>query len=148
MAGERFAVRNCGAIAVVEGVGDHGCEYMTGGKIVVLGRTGINFAAGMSGGVAYVLDEDQLFDTKCNLDMVDIEPVMDEAEQKMLLALIERHVTYTGSEYAGRLVHDWNEVAMQFVRVMPIDYKKALARMKREESKESELVSVTEEIFR
>jgi glutamate synthase (NADPH/NADH) large chain len=147
MAGERFAVRNSGAVAVVEGVGDHGCEYMTGGTVVVLGKTGINFAAGMSGGIAYVLDEDQLFDTKCNLEMVDIEPVMDESEQTMLYNLIERHIKYTGSEYAGRIIRDWNEVAMQFVRVMPIDYRKALERMKREESKETELVSMTEEVF-
>ncbi len=148
MAGERFAVRNSGAMAVVEGVGDHGCEYMTGGTVVVLGRTGINFAAGMSGGIAYVLDEDQLFDTKCNLDMVDIEPVMDPEEQAMLLSVIRKHIEYTGSEYAQRLARDWNEVAMQFVRVMPTDYRKALARMKREESKETELVSVTEEVFK
>ena len=100
MAGERFAVRNSGAIAVVEGVGDHGCEYMTGGTVVVLGRTGVNFAAGMSGGIAYVLDEDQLFDTKCNLEMVDVEPVTSLKDRTTLHQLVERHVMYTRSEHA------------------------------------------------
>ncbi len=100
LAGERFAVRNSGATAVVEGVGDHGCEYMTGGTVVVLGRTGRNFAAGMSGGVAYVLDEQQLFDTLCNLDMVDLETVWQEEDQAVLHDLIDRHLHWTGSEQA------------------------------------------------
>jgi glutamate synthase domain-containing protein 2/glutamate synthase domain-containing protein 1/glutamate synthase domain-containing protein 3 len=148
MAGERFAVRNSGAVAVVEGVGDHGCEYMTGGTIVVLGKTGVNFAAGMSGGIAYVLDEDQLFDTKCNLEMVDIEPVADERDERLLYRLISDHVQLTGSEYAARILRDWTEMLPQFVKVMPIDYRKALERMQKEESKETEVVAITEEVFK
>ncbi|MCG6535446.1 MAG: hypothetical protein L7F78_12320 [Syntrophales bacterium LBB04] len=97
MAGERFGVRNSGAIAVVEGVGDHCCEYMTGGRIIVLGRTGVNFAAGMSGGIAFVLDENQLFDTRCNLEMVDIEPVSDPIDLKYLLTYIRNHLNFSGS---------------------------------------------------
>jgi glutamate synthase (NADPH/NADH) large chain len=147
MAGERFAVRNSGATAVVEGVGDHACEYMTGGLVVVLGSTGINFAAGMSGGIAYVLDQDQLFDTRCNLEMVDIEPVTDAGEQEKLRALIQNHVHYTESEYAARILRDFSEVVMQFVKVMPIDYRRALERLKKQESKETEVVAVTEEVF-
>ena len=148
MAGERFAVRNSGATAVVEGVGDHGCEYMTGGLVVVLGKTGVNFAAGMSGGIAYVLDEDQLFDTKCNLEMVDIEPVIAEADKELLYKLISEHVTCTGSEYAARIIRDWTEMLPQFVKVMPIDYRRALERLQKAESKETELVAITEEVFR
>jgi glutamate synthase (NADPH/NADH) large chain len=147
MAGERFAVRNSGAVAVIEGVGDHACEYMTGGIVVVLGNTGINFAAGMSGGVAYVLDQDQLFDTKCNLEMVDIEPITTADEQALLFELIQKHVKYTESEYAVRILRDWTEVVMQFVKVMPIDYRRALERLKKQETKESEVVAVTEEVF-
>jgi glutamate synthase domain-containing protein 3 len=148
MAGERFAVRNSGAIAVVEGVGDHGCEYMTGGVVVCLGRTGVNFAAGMSGGIAFVLDEDQLFDTKCNLEMVDIEPVADPEDVKLLYTLIEEHVKYTGSEHATRIIRDWTSMLPLFVKVMPIDYRRALERMRKEESKETESVALTEEVFR
>lgn len=147
MAGERFAVRNSGATAVVEGVGDHGCEYMTGGTVVVLGRTGVNFAAGMSGGVAYVLDEDQLFDTKCNLEMVDIEPLMDSKDIKDLHTFIERHVGYTGSRYAQRILDHWRELLPLFVKVMPIDYRKALERMREKEAGETEQIAVTEEVF-
>ena len=147
MAGERFAVRNSGAVAVVEGVGDHGCEYMTGGTVVVLGRTGVNFAAGMSGGVAYVLDEDQLFDTKCNLEMVDVEPVTSMKDRTTLRQLVERHVMYTRSEHATRILRDWSEMLPWFVKVMPIDYKKALERMAEEESKEAESVMLTEEVY-
>ncbi|MFP4165117.1 MAG: glutamate synthase large subunit [Chitinispirillaceae bacterium] len=147
-AGERFAVRNSGATAVVEGVGDHGCEYMTGGVVVVLGKTGINFAAGMSGGIAFILDEDQLFDTKCNLEMVDIEPVIEEDDSSLLYNLITNHVELTGSEYASRILRDWTEMLPQFVKVMPIDYRKALERMKGSESKETDVVTMTEEVFR
>jgi glutamate synthase domain-containing protein 2/glutamate synthase domain-containing protein 1/glutamate synthase domain-containing protein 3 len=147
MAGERFAVRNSGAVAVVEGVGDHGCEYMTGGKVVVLGTTGINFAAGMSGGLAYILDENQLFDTRCNLDMVDLETIVDEAEKKVLYQLIKKHAEYTGSEYAAQIIAAWVEMLPKFVKVIPIDYRKALARLKKDESKETELVTLTEEVF-
>ena len=148
MAGERFAVRNSGATAVVEGVGDHACEYMTGGTVVVLGKTGVNFAAGMSGGVAYVLDEDQLFDTKCNSEMVDIEPVSLESDTRLLYLLISDHVALTGSEYAARILRDWIEMLPLFVKVMPIDYRKALERLQKAESKETEVVAITEEVFR
>jgi glutamate synthase domain-containing protein 3 len=148
MAGERFCVRNSGAVAVVEGVGDHACEYMTGGTVVVLGRTGVNFAAGMSGGVAYVLDEDQLFDTKCNLEMVDIEPVTAEADRARLRELVERHVKHTASEHASRILRDWSQVLPWFVKVMPVDYRKALERIAKEQSKETEVVAMTEEVYR
>ena len=147
MAGERFAVRNSGAIAVVEGVGDHGCEYMTGGRVVVLGRTGVNFAAGMSGGIAYVFDEKQLFDTKCNLEMVDLEPVTEEADKRFLKTVIGNHERYTQSAFAGQMLRDWENMCPLFVKVMPIDYRKALERMKKEESKETENVALTEEVF-
>ncbi len=148
MAGERFAVRNSGAVAVVEGLGDHGCEYMTGGLVVVLGRTGVNFAAGMSGGIAYVLDEDQLFDTRCNLEMVDVEPVIAAQDRRSLKELVERHVMYTRSEHATRILRDWDEILPRFVKVMPIDYRKALERMAREQTRETEVVNVTEEVYR
>lgn len=130
MAGERFAVRNSGATAVVEGVGDHGCEYMTGGMVVVLGRTGLNFAAGMSGGIAYVLDDDQLFDTRCNLEMVDIEPLGSAADSDQLKTLITRHHEYTGSEQALNILNHWDEILPSFVKVMPVEYKKAIAKGK------------------
>jgi glutamate synthase (NADPH/NADH) large chain len=148
MAGERFAVRNSGAIAVVEGIGDHGCEYMTGGVVVVLGRTGINFAAGMSGGIAFVLDEDQLFDTKCNLEMVDIEPVSGERDEQLLYRLIGDHVKFTGSEYAARIIRDWTEMIPQFVKVMPVDYRHAMERLYKSRSKETEVEPITEEVYR
>lgn len=147
MAGERFAVRNSGAIAVVEGVGDHGCEYMTGGRIVILGRTGVNFAAGMSGGIAYVFDENQLFDTRCNLETVDLEPVIDEEDKQFLYNIIKKHVEYTDSEYAKRIINDWQNMLPKFVKVFPIDYREALKRIKEEEKKESETVTMTEEVF-
>ena len=147
MAGERFAVRNSGAVAVVEGVGDHGCEYMTGGTVVVLGKTGINFAAGMSGGIAFILDEDQLFDTKCNLEMVDIEPVSLDEDRELLHRLISKHIRYTGSEHATRILRDWTEMVPRFVKVMPIDYRRALEQMRKDESKETEVVALTEEVF-
>jgi glutamate synthase domain-containing protein 2/glutamate synthase domain-containing protein 1/glutamate synthase domain-containing protein 3 len=121
LAGERFAVRNSGARAVVEGVGDHGCEYMTGGVVVVLGPTGRNFAAGMSGGVAYVLDEDGSFAARCNRELVGLEPVADDAE---LRALVEEHAARTGSTVASRLFADWDP--SRFVVVMPHDYRRAL----------------------
>ncbi|MGA1826248.1 MAG: glutamate synthase large subunit [bacterium] len=147
LAGERFAVRNSGAKAVVEGVGDHGCEYMTGGIVVILGRTGVNFAAGMSGGIAYVLDENQLFDTRCNLETVDIEVISSDSDKNILQALIQDHVKYTGSEYAANILRDWSEMLPRFVKVMPIDYREALARIKEKESKESESVDMTEEVY-
>jgi glutamate synthase domain-containing protein 3 len=146
MAGERFAVRNSGATAVVEGVGDHGCEYMTGGVVVVLGTTGINFAAGMSGGIAFVLDESQLFDTRCNLEMVNVEPVHVEADRDLLRSLIEKHVHYTGSAYARSILENWSEMLPLFVKVMPIDYKKALERIRKEQSRLTETATMTEEV--
>ncbi|MEZ4366185.1 MAG: glutamate synthase large subunit [Kofleriaceae bacterium] len=125
-AGERFAVRNSGARAVVEGVGDHGCEYMTGGVVVVLGATGRNFAAGMSGGVAYVLDREQALRGRCNLELVELEP-LDDADRFLVQTLLESHVRWTGSELAQRLLAAWDAWAPQFVKVMPIEYKRALA---------------------
>jgi len=127
VAGERFAVRNSGVHAVVEGIGDHGCEYMTGGRVVVLGRTGRNFAAGMSGGIAFVLDVDGDFKRRCNLGLVDLEP-FDRAEDIGLVrGLIERHVQHTGSTYAAKILADWLGLQPRFVKVMPRDYKRVLA---------------------
>jgi glutamate synthase domain-containing protein 3 len=132
-AGERFAIRNSGAVAVVEGVGDHGCEYMTGGRVVVLGQTGLNFGAGMSGGLAYVYDEDGLFDTRCNLDMVDLEPVVSEADMAELRGWIEKHAAATGSERAVKMLDAWDETAPRFVKVFPMEYRKVLGQMMRED---------------
>jgi glutamate synthase domain-containing protein 2/glutamate synthase domain-containing protein 1/glutamate synthase domain-containing protein 3 len=146
-AGERFAVRNSGAAAVVEGVGDHGCEYMTGGTVVVMGRTGRNFAAGMSGGVAYVLDEHQLFDTLCNLDMVDLEPIWQEEDQGILRDLVARHYRWTRSRQAARILASWREMAGKFVKVMPIDYRKALEKMRAHERVRGESTPATEEVY-
>ncbi|MCW5699489.1 MAG: glutamate synthase large subunit, partial [Rhodospirillales bacterium] len=157
VAGERFAVRNSGVHAVVEGVGDHGCEYMTGGCVVVLGPTGRNFAAGMSGGVAYVLDKDGDFELRCNLAMVDLEPIAEEDEllesinhqggdlethgrvdimhdmtrfdAQRLRTLIERHGKYTNSARAAHILAHWNEYLPKFVKVMPVDYRRALQQM-------------------
>ncbi len=146
LAGERFAVRNSGALAVVEGVGDHGCEYMTGGRVVVLGETGINFAAGMSGGIAYVLDRTQLFDTRCNLEMVDVEPLAAE-DGEYLRAVLERHVRLTGSPNAAGILAGWEEMLPLFVKVVPLDYSAALRRLREGDLKESEIVKMTEEVF-
>jgi len=145
VAGERFAVRNSGARAVVEGVGDHGCEYMTGGTVVVLGATGRNFAAGMSGGVAYVLDIDGQFGKKCNLAMVDLEPLLSEAEQDgkvardlwhmgqsdeaVLRSFIENHAKYTGSQRARDILDHWSEYRVKFVKVFPKEYRRALGEL-------------------
>jgi glutamate synthase (NADPH/NADH) large chain len=157
VAGERFAVRNSGAIAVVEGTGDHGCEYMTGGVVVVLGQTGRNFAAGMSGGIAYVLDEDNSFRKRCNLSMVDLEPVEEEEElsrthfhaggdmeskgrvdimsnmggqdEERLLSLIRNHLRYTGSARAKHILDNWADYRAKFVKVMPVEYRRALKEM-------------------
>ena len=125
VAGERFAVRNSGAHAVVEGVGDHGCEYMTGGRVVVLGTTGRNFAAGMSGGIAYVLDADGEFGGRANRGMVDLEGLA-AADESFLQEIIERHVALTGSELGARILEDWRTVRAQFVKVMPRDYKRVV----------------------
>ena len=124
IAGERFCVRNSGATAVVEGVGDHGCEYMTGGKAVILGATGRNFAAGMSGGVAYVLDDNKDFAAKCNMEMVSLETVVCESESLELKALIAEHFAATGSDVANELLNDWDNNVKRFVKVMPVDYKR------------------------
>ncbi len=129
-AGERFAVRNSGAHTVVEGVGDHGCEYMTGGLAVVLGPTGRNFAAGMSGGMAFVLDEEGGFAELCNQDMVDLEPVVDEHDAEVLLKLIQRHHRFTASQKAERILAEWPESLSRFVKVMPVDYRRALESLK------------------
>jgi glutamate synthase (NADPH/NADH) large chain len=159
VAGERFAVRNSGAITVAEGCGDHGCEYMTGGVVVILGPTGRNFAAGMSGGVAYVLDEDNTFRVRCNMAMVDLEPVPEEDEllerlhhhggdlafkgrvdltsdmsrhdDERLAALIASHFHYTGSTRAKEILENWEAFRPKFVKVMPVEYRRALRDMER-----------------
>ncbi len=129
LAGERFAVRNSGAHAVVEGVGDHGCEYMTGGRVVVLGRTGRNFAAGMSGGVAYVFDKDRGFESRCNLELVDLEELTDD-DSLEVQALIKEHVARTGSLVARNVLASWDKgYRERFVKVMPRDYKRVLAEL-------------------
>ena len=124
--GERFGVRNSGAIAVIEGAGDHCCEYMTGGRVVVLGKTGRNFAAGMSGGVAYVYDPDHTFDYFCNMDMVELGLVEDSVSRKELLELIRQHYLHTGSALAGRMLDDWQRYVVDFIQVVPIEYKRVL----------------------
>jgi glutamate synthase (NADPH/NADH) large chain len=162
MAGERFAVRNSGAIAVVEGVGDHGCEYMTGGLVLVIGDTGRNFAAGMSGGVAYVLDERGDFAKRCNLAMVDLAPVpaeeetierlhhhggdlehhglvditanMDKHDAERIWQLVARHLKYTGSDRARIIIDQWAEYLPKFVKVMPVEYRRALLELEKEQA--------------
>ena len=145
VAGERFAVRNSGAMAVVEGVGDHGCEYMTGGTVAVLGVTGRNFAAGMSGGIAYVLDIDGDFVKRCNGAMVDLEPVLSEPEQQgklprhlwhrgqpdevILKELIDRHAKLTGSRRAKEILEKWSDYRARFVKVFPKEYRRALSEL-------------------
>ena len=124
--GERFAVRNSGAVAVVEGVGDHCCEYMTGGRVVVLGQTGRNFAAGMSGGVAYVWNKDGNFDYFCNMEMVELSLIEEASYRKELHELIRQHYLYTGSKLARILLDNWNHYVDQFIQVVPIEYKKVL----------------------
>jgi glutamate synthase (NADPH) large chain len=157
VAGERFAVRNSGAICVVEGTGDHGCEYMTGGIVVVIGQTGRNFAAGMSGGIAYVLDEDGTFKKRCNMSMVELEPVEEEEvlnqrihhhggdleghgkvdvmsdmtryDGERLHQLIENHARYTGSSRARHILDNWDAYKPKFRKVMPVEYRRALAEL-------------------
>jgi glutamate synthase domain-containing protein 2/glutamate synthase domain-containing protein 3 len=147
VAGERFCVRNSGATAVVEGVGDHGCEYMTGGVVVVLGKTGCNFAAGMSGGLAYVLDEMQLFDTLCNLDMVELESIWREQDKELLHRLIQDHLKWTQSKRAQDILDAWSDMIGKFVKVVPIDYRKALEKMQAAEHRDAETTPATEEVF-
>ncbi|MGH8740856.1 MAG: glutamate synthase subunit alpha, partial [Burkholderiales bacterium] len=129
VAGERFAVRNSGAQAVVEGVGDHGCEYMTGGTVVVLGATGRNFAAGMSGGFAYVLDLDGEFDKRCNASMVDLEPLAEAEDEARVRRLIENHARYTNSKKAQEIIGSWAQYRSRFVKVFPKEYRRALAEL-------------------
>jgi glutamate synthase domain-containing protein 3 len=145
VAGERFAVRNSGAQAVVEGVGDHGCEYMTGGTVVVLGATGRNFAAGMSGGIAYVLDAARDFVKRCNAAMVDLEPLLGESEQRAKLArelwhmgeadeaivkrMIAAHARHTNSKRAAEILADWGAWRPRFVKVFPKEYRRALGEL-------------------
>jgi len=131
MAGERFCVRNSGVRSVVEAVGDHGCEYMTGGRVVVLGPTGRNFAAGMSGGVSYVLDLQGTFPMRCNKQMVELGPLQDPEEIADVKAMIERHARYTGSQVAERVLSSWSAMLPKFVKVLPKDYKRALEAEKR-----------------
>jgi glutamate synthase (NADPH/NADH) large chain len=125
VAGERFAVRNSGATAVVEGVGDHGCEYMTGGRVAILGRTGRNFAAGMSGGIAYVFDPSGSFGSRCNASLVDLDPVQPE-DATELRRMLRRHAQFTGSTVAAALLAKWPRAVTSFVKVMPRDYKRVL----------------------
>jgi len=146
-AGERFAVRNSGATAVIEGLGDHGCEYMTGGKVVVLGITGKNFAAGMSGGIAYVWDPNQTFDNNCNLEMVDLTPVIENNDRDELKLLLTKHHSLTGSEKAKNILDKWEESIDKFVKVFPIDYKQALKQMKEREMASSDNINITEEVI-
>ena len=145
VAGERFCVRNSGATAVVEGTGDHGCEYMTGGTVVVLGGTGRNFAAGMSGGIAYVYDPEGAFEARCNLSMVGLDAVLGTADQMaqvepaiwhrgecdevILKALVEKHFRFTGSERARAILDDWERARAQFVKVFPHEYRRALGEL-------------------
>jgi glutamate synthase (NADPH/NADH) large chain len=130
--GERFCVRNSGATAVVEGAGDHCCEYMTGGRTVVLGKVGRNFAAGMSGGVAYVLDEQGDFDFYCNMDMVELTLIEDSMDSKEVRALIENHYKYTNSSRAKEILDNWNSYVDKFKKIVPIEYKKVLQEEKME----------------
>jgi glutamate synthase (ferredoxin) len=139
IAGERFAVRNSGATAVVEGVGDHCCEYMTGGKVIVLGKTGRNFAAGMSGGIAYVYDpENKFVNGLCNTETIEFEEICAEDEAD-LKANIANHVLYTESKKGTELLADWDTSLKNFIKVMPTEYKKALLRLETEEPMFEEL---------
>jgi glutamate synthase (NADPH/NADH) large chain len=132
IAAERFCVRNSGAHTVIEGVGDHGCEYMTGGRVVILGKTGRNFGAGMSGGIAYIFDKEATFAERCNSDMVALERVVENDDMTELRGLIEKHVTYTGSEVAKNILSDWSSSLNTFVKVIPLDYKRVLEQQRRD----------------
>lgn len=146
-AGERFAVRNSGACAVVEGVGDYACEYMTGGTVVVLGQTGYNFGAGMSGGTAYVYDRSETFSMRCTMETFDIESVWRTNDMKELRALLEKHVRCTNSALAGFILDNWQMQVSFFLKVIPLEYKKALVRIKNAENHHAESVSGTEEVY-
>ena len=130
IAGERFCVRNSGALAVVEGVGDHGCEYMTGGRVVVLGRTGRNFAAGMSGGIAYVFDVDGGFSNRCNQEMVHLERLDDPDEVMQVKAWIAEHARHTDSPLGKEIIAQWGSAVSRFVKVIPVEYKRYLTQQK------------------
>jgi glutamate synthase (ferredoxin) len=149
VAGERFAVRNSGATAVVEGVGDHGCEYMTNGTVVVLGRTGRNFAAGMSGGIAYVFDPTGDFvRVRCNRAGVDLEPLFEREDLQLLEGLIQKHVAYTGSPLGKRILADWTHMLAHFVKVFPHEYKRVLGVGKpAEQKKPAAAVLPKEEVY-
>ena len=129
IAAERFAVRNSGASAVVEGIGDHGCEYMTGGRVVILGKTGRNFGAGMSGGIAYVWDKNKDFARQCNTETYGLEAVADSADINELKSLISNHLHHTGSPVARQILDNWSQSLAQFVKVMPTDYKRVLTEL-------------------
>jgi glutamate synthase (ferredoxin) len=126
IAGERFCVRNSGVETVVEGVGDHGCEYMTGGRVIVIGPTGRNFAAGMSGGLAFVLDEEGDFNVRCNHEMVDVEPFEEPEDLEYVRAMLSKHREITGSEVADRILADWDAYAAKFVKIFPKDLKRVM----------------------
>ncbi|MBO4312231.1 MAG: glutamate synthase large subunit [Desulfovibrionaceae bacterium] len=145
--GERFAVRNSGATAVVEGVGDHGCEYMTGGIVVVLGACGYNFGAGMSGGVAFIFDADERFQNRCNTESVDLESVWQDQDKALLQALLERHRLLTGSAKASHLLEHWDASLPLFVKVVPLDYKETLRRQVEALHGDEESTSSTEEVY-
>jgi glutamate synthase (ferredoxin) len=132
IAGERFAVRNSGAVAVVEGTGDHACEYMTGGRVVIIGETGRNFGAGMSGGVAYVLDSDGTFESRCNMEMIGLEALDEPEDLDLVRGLLERHHEYTGSTVAAGLLADWPNAATRFKKVMPREYRRVLEERRQE----------------
>jgi glutamate synthase domain-containing protein 3 len=142
IAGERFCVRNSGAWAVVEGVGDHGCEYMTGGRAAILGKTGRNFAAGMSGGIAFVYDVDGTFASRCNPGSVDLKP-MNERSADDLRRMLERHVEYTDSTVARFILENWDDELSRFVRVMPRDYARVLREMERAGERDDEVRELT-----
>ena len=133
LAGERFCVRNSGVHTVVEGIGDHGCEYMTGGRVVVIGATGRNFAAGMSGGIAYVLDDQDDFEIRCNLGMVDLDE-LEEEDIETIKTLLSKHVEYTQSSVAQNILDHWSSYQEKFVKIMPKDYKRVLAAIKKAEA--------------
>jgi glutamate synthase domain-containing protein 2/glutamate synthase domain-containing protein 1/glutamate synthase domain-containing protein 3 len=133
LVGERFAIRNSGVKAVVEGIGDHGCEYMTGGRVVILGPTGVNFGAGMSGGIAYIYDESGILDANCNLEMIDLEPVSEAEDVKELYNLLNNHLKYTGSPKALAILDNWQRCLPFFVKVFPMEYRRVLGKMSRED---------------
>ena len=135
IAGERFCVRNSGVTAVVEQIGDHGCEYMTGGTVVILGQTGRNFAAGMSGGLAFIFDPNDEFPSQCNLDMVNLFPVAGRKELNQLQSLVRNHLEYTGSATAKYILDDWENLSRKFVKVFPKDYQRVLEETARKQGK-------------